>query len=734
MARRYRAYGQGQWVASSGNAAFAVYNPIGSNKAIYLHSVEAVNVTRGAAATATSYARFAVARGVTNGGTEIPAASFDTNDTNVSTIKIYQNAVWTSIDQVIPWIQYKKWSAAAAPAIASQFGPAGKLNRTNFLNVLDPPRNSDLEAITLRPGESAGLCVTAQNSSQVYKANLRYKVVGGPTRSATSYIRAIADSAGPLVLRNDSASDVVRLLSIDVTEIGTLDSPYLQLCQVLLDPVSLADTTKQFSIVKFDTADAAFPGVVIGDAVVSPANGIPAVYMSDASAGSPKGFNYLGTKDFVGPAYFALFPETAGSGAGPGTLGSRNLQGLSNRKSNIFAGVVTDPIVLRPGEVIGLASAAELATGTTAVPVSGWSTFDFALTMSVQDLVVPEILLTGLQTGTRVAVLAAGTETLITIGDESGGEFSYLYASNPGTFVDLAILCEGFVYQRIDDVELIAAVQTFPVDQVVDNIYDNMLTATVTFDGTTKRIVCDTGTVEISVPAVYTEWVDWAMLSNNLRFFHAFENQGGTVIDSGAGTSIPAYCYLFNTWRVRPQEANHTLTVTEGILLVDGGGDPFVNTIGSFTVRILYQQPVQAITVSTGGGGGATAAQVWSYSSRALTDKADFTLATDAVNAATLAASAVAEIQSGLAVPGDAMTLAANAVNAAALATDAVTEIQAGLATSTQVDALEGDTAAIKAKTDQLAFTVANQVDANVQSMNDAAVQGTGTAGDLWRG
>jgi hypothetical protein len=44
------------------------------------------------------------------------------------------------------------------------------------------------------------------------------------------------------------------------------------------------------------------------------------------------------------------------------------------------------------------------------------------------------------------------------------------------------------------------------------------------------------------------------------------------------------------------------------------------------------------------------------------------------------------------------------------------------------------DVPAIKAKTDALTFTVAGQVDANVQSMNNAEVLGNGTSGNKWRG
>lgn len=39
---------------------------------------------------------------------------------------------------------------------------------------------------------------------------------------------------------------------------------------------------------------------------------------------------------------------------------------------------------------------------------------------------------------------------------------------------------------------------------------------------------------------------------------------------------------------------------------------------------------------------------------------------------------------------------------------------------------------AIKVATDKLTFTVANQVDANIQSVNDVTVTGTGAAGDTW--
>ncbi len=123
-----------------------------------------------------------------------------------------------------------------------------------------------------------------------------------------------------------------------------------------------------------------------------------------------------------------------------------------------------------------------------------------------------------------------------------------------------------------------------------------------TFNGAAKTITI-TAQAVMSVRDVYSRWVDW-VAAGNQQWLPAFTTVGGDDIDAAAGTSIPIYAFLTNGWRIRPMEADHTLVVNDGVLLVGGGGDPFLNTAGDFTVRINYQQPVQAITVATGGGGG----------------------------------------------------------------------------------------------------------------------------------
>jgi hypothetical protein len=115
------------------------------------------------------------------------------------------------------------------------------------------------------------------------------------------------------------------------------------------------------------------------------------------------------------------------------------------------------------------------------------------------------------------------------------------------------------------------------------------------FDGAERLISLTLGTVVLDVKDVYSRWKEWMLGTDEGKNARAFLSVGGDPIS--AGTEIPAYVYLANGWRIRPQEADHTLEVTNGVLLVDGGGDPFVDTIGAFTVRINYQQPVQAISV-----------------------------------------------------------------------------------------------------------------------------------------
>ena len=97
------------------------------------------------------------------------------------------------------------------------------------------------------------------------------------------------------------------------------------------------------------------------------------------------------------------------------------------------------------------------------------------------------------------------------------------------------------------------------------------------------------GVTEVDATDLYSRWKDWAIL--NPQWLSAFRVVGG---DPTIGSNrISPYYFLVNGWRLKPSEANQTLQVS-GILLVDGGGDPYLSTDGTFNVRIVATIPLEA--------------------------------------------------------------------------------------------------------------------------------------------
>lgn len=134
---------------------------------------------------------------------------------------------------------------------------------------------------------------------------------------------------------------------------------------------------------------------------------------------------------------------------------------------------------------------------------------------------------------------------------------------------------------------------------------------TYTFDGDNKRIILGVGTT-LDVRDLYSRWKDWIATSDNSKYAQAFSVVGGDPVDAGAGIYITSYFFLTNGWRIRPNEASYSLTVSNGVLLTEEGVDPFVATLGTYQVLIRYSQPIKSETIATGGAGATiTPAEVW---------------------------------------------------------------------------------------------------------------------------
>ena len=107
----------------------------------------------------------------------------------------------------------------------------------------------------------------------------------------------------------------------------------------------------------------------------------------------------------------------------------------------------------------------------------------------------------------------------------------------------------------------------------------------VTFDGVNKLITCTPGTTSLSIQTdVYSAWKDWILIADNSKYLQAISYVGGDPISPTL--DLGSTYFLENAWKIRPQEANHTLDVVGNIYSRDGSV-PFVQTISSYNVMVI---------------------------------------------------------------------------------------------------------------------------------------------------
>ena len=128
----------------------------------------------------------------------------------------------------------------------------------------------------------------------------------------------------------------------------------------------------------------------------------------------------------------------------------------------------------------------------------------------------------------------------------------------------------------------------------------------VTFDGDNKLIIINNGEDELVAERdIYSAWKRWKVEAkkDNAKWLQALRTVGGDPI--GGTQTVSPYFFLLNGWKLRPYEATHRLIV-DGNLFVDGGGSPFVATVGNFNVVVELQTSSKSITdtitVSAGSG------------------------------------------------------------------------------------------------------------------------------------
>ena len=127
----------------------------------------------------------------------------------------------------------------------------------------------------------------------------------------------------------------------------------------------------------------------------------------------------------------------------------------------------------------------------------------------------------------------------------------------------------------------------------------------VIFDTTNKLIICNTGVTNLDVKVdLYSDMKeDWRNNSELNKFRFPVRVIGGD--DTVPPEVAPLFAYLRYGWRLRPQEAQHTLRLKNGTLLVDEDPnvDPVVPTVGDYNVMVRDVVPIRGTQLETGISG-----------------------------------------------------------------------------------------------------------------------------------
>lgn len=275
------------------------------------------------------------------------------------------------------------------------------------------------------------------------------------------------------------------------------------------------------------------------------------------------------------------------------------------------------------------------------------------------------------------------------------------------------------------------------ITQTLDAVYntnaiDGGTVTGITIDDGALLVEFDTGT--ITWAQIYAYETYWLMTEEGIRD----ESRFMEAID-------PAN-YLMTDFKIKNiSDPTAPLTITGGWGRDSVTGETV--TLIDNTGGTIFSNPDLVIAYETsGGGGGASAADIWSYSTRTLTSAAAPSAATVASAVRTELATELGRIDvaTSTRLASASYTAPDNAGIAAIptnplLASDVRLDnldaaISTRLATAGYTAPANADIVAIKAKTDNLTFTVTGEVDSNVKSINDVEVLGNGTSGNLWRG
>ena len=480
---QYRVSGTLDWQAQSGMAILAIYNPVGSGKKLTINSFECENLTAKNAVVSVltiPASGLMLARGTcdTNGATPITGVPLDSNSSAwPSTVKVSKMGTMTNPSPLRHVMPQKMMVSGASVNDMARFNTIGA-RKTVRPSIFRAARGqSPVEPVVVRQGESVALIPrdTSLSITVPYLVDVTL-LRGTSTWQFRTFTHALATGQALFCVDNAAGSgEVIEIIDVSVSEVGTFDSPYFQVVPMgPLNATSAQDVSRQVDVFKMDSTYPTAPFTIYQNVNIDPA-GMPTRALSDGSAGSPKGFNYLQTKDFLGPVYRTYFPEYEGTNAHStpsATAVMDNMGFAGHRHADLFfrrAG-----ITLREGEGIALVSGAETATIASAVGVSGWSSWAFGAQITSESRFAPTLSFTGLKPGTEVRVYRTSDGVELAGVESSGTSFSYNYDwDGVDLQVDIVLHHVNYLPIRFSGQYLGSGGLSVPVQQTFDRTYSN---------------------------------------------------------------------------------------------------------------------------------------------------------------------------------------------------------------------------------------------------------------------
>lgn len=123
------------------------------------------------------------------------------------------------------------------------------------------------------------------------------------------------------------------------------------------------------------------------------------------------------------------------------------------------------------------------------------------------------------------------------------------------------------------------------------------MAAKMTYDAPNRLFILNSGVVDFDVVVdLYSDAKeDWMTDMTLNKFKFPLLAIGGQAI--GGGRIISPYIMIRYGWKVRPQEADHTLTVA-GNLITDDESSPFASVLGDYQVTIKSIVSSNSLTAS----------------------------------------------------------------------------------------------------------------------------------------